>query len=73
MVVKDLSSLTVSGAAVVEMDNLATAKLEVTMSGAGQIVLDHLNNVRYYDDPQTDVETSGIGQFDSLGSKQNCG
>jgi len=138
IVVKDLSSLTVSGAADIDMDVLSTSTLEVTMSGAGQFVLNHLEaetlnvtlsglgsveasgavtnaridipgagsvnagdlqiqtadisisgfggatiwvtdqlngnisgggNVRYYGDPQTDVETSGVGQFNSLGSK----
>lgn len=138
IVVKDLSSLTISGAADVEMDSLSTSKLEVTMSGAGQFVLDELKadslnitlsgvgsvdasgevtkawidipgagsvnasdlkiqiadvnisgiggatvwvndrltgtisgggNVSYYGDPQTDVETTGLGQFKSLGNK----
>jgi hypothetical protein len=138
IVVKDLSSLTISGAADVQMDNLSTSSLKVSMSGAGQFVLDQLKadslntvlsgignievsgevsqaridipgagsinfgdlkietadvtisgigsasiwvtnqltgnisgggNVRYYGDPQTDVGSSGLGQFESLGSK----
>jgi hypothetical protein len=138
IVVKELSSLTISGAADVEMDSLSTPTLDVTMSGAGQFVLDQLKadslnitlsglgsvegsgevtnaridipgagsvnagdlkvqtvdvtisglgsatlwvtdqltgnisgggNVSYYGDPQTDVETTGLGQFKSLGSK----
>ena len=138
IVVKDLTSLTISGAADVEMGSLSTSRLDVNMSGAGQFVLDQLKaeslnitlsgigsvevsgevtnakidipgagnvnagdlkvqtanttisgvgnatlwvtdqltgnisgggNVSYYGNPQTDVETSGIGQFKSLGSK----
>jgi len=138
IVVKDLSSITLSGAADIQMDSLSTSRLEVNMSGAGQFVLDQLKadsvnitlsgigsvelsgqvsqaridipgagsinfgdlqiqtanvtisgvgsatiwvtdqltgnisgagNVSYYGNPQTDVETSGIGQFKSLGSK----
>lgn len=40
--VKDLNSVTVSGAADLEMDSLSTSKMAVTMSGAGQFVLDQL-------------------------------
>lgn len=138
IVIRDLSSLTISGAADVEMDSLSTSKLEITMSGAGQFVLDDLNadslnvtlsglgnveasgdvkqawieipgagsvnapdlkiqtadvsisgfgsatiwvtdrltgtisgggNVSYYGDPQTNVETTGLGQFKSQGDK----
>jgi hypothetical protein len=138
IIVKDLSSLTISGAADVEMDRLTTETLDVTMSGAGQFVLgqlkaDSLNtvlsgigsvevsgevsqaridipgagsvnfgdlkiktvnatisglgsatiwvtdqltgnisgagNVSYYGDPQTITESTGLGQFESLGSK----
>lgn len=138
IVVKDLSSLIISGAADVEMDSLSTPTLDVTMSGAGQFVLDQLKadslntvlsgigsvevsgqvsqaridipgagsinfgdlksqtvhvtisgigsatiwvtdqltgnisgggNVSYYGDPQTDVGSTGLGQFESLGSK----
>ena len=138
IVVKDLTSLTISGAADSQMDSLTTSSLDVNMSGAGQFVLDQLTadslnivlsglgnvevsgevtnaridipgagsinagdlkaqtvnatisgvgsatiwvsdqltgnisgagNVSYYGNPQTDVETSGIGQFKSLGSK----
>lgn len=42
IVVKDLTSLTISGAADVGMDSLTTSTLDVTMSGAGQFVLDQL-------------------------------
>jgi hypothetical protein len=138
IVVKDLSSLSISGAADIEMGSLSTSKLEVTMSGAGQFVLDQLladslnimlsgfgnveisgevakawidisgagnveaddlkiqtaditipgmgnatlwvteqltgnisggGSVSYYGNPQTDVETTGFGQFKSLGNK----
>ena len=138
IVVKDLTSLTISGAADVEMGILSTSILDVSMSGAGQFVLqqltaDSLNivlsgvgnvevsgevanaridipgagninagdlmsqtanatisglgsatlwvtdrltgnisgagNVSYYGDPQTGVETTGLGRFKSLGSK----
>ena len=138
IVVKDLSSLTLSGAADIQMDSLSTSTLDVSMSGAGQFVLDQFQadslktvlsgfgnveisgevsqaridipgagsinfgdlkiqtadttisgvgsatiwvtdqltgnisgagNVSYYGDPQTNIESTGIGQFKSLGTK----
>jgi hypothetical protein len=42
IVVKDLTALTINGAAGVEMASLATPELTVTMNGAGKISLDQL-------------------------------
>jgi hypothetical protein len=136
--VRDLTSLTISGAGKVEMPVLSTSDLEITMSGAGEYQLGQLNaegvqidltglgnitiagevsratieisgagevsagdlkcqtaditipglgnatvwvterltgnisgggNVSYYGNPQTNIQTSGIGQFRALGSK----
>jgi hypothetical protein len=39
----------------------ATDQLSGTISGSG--------NVRYYGDPQTDVNSTGLGNFESLGDK----
>jgi hypothetical protein len=136
--VQDLTGLTISGLADVEMDTLNTSTLAVTMSGAGKVVLDTLSadsvditvsglgnveiggqatrqqigisgagdvqngdlacqtanvsisglgsatiwvtkelvgtisgggNVRYYGSPQTNVQSTGVGRFESLGDK----
>lgn len=135
---KDLTSLTVSGLADIEMDSLSTTGLDIVMSGAGQFKLEQLNaesvninlsglgnveisgevtrtiieisgagsvnaadlkcqtadvnipglggatlwvtdqltgnisgggSANYYGNPQVDTETSGLGQFKSLGNK----
>ena len=59
--VKDLSSLTISGAADVEMDNLSTSILEVAMSGSGQFVLDDLNA------DSLNITLSGVGSVEVSG------
>lgn len=138
IVVKDLISLTVSGAGNIKMDSLSTSKMEVVMSGAGNFELGNLKaqslnvtisgvgnvnvageathawinisgagpvntpdlkiqtadvtisgigsatlwvtdeltgtisgagNVRYYGDPKTNVNSTGIGKFEALGAK----
>lgn len=52
---KDLTSLTVSGLADVEMDSLSTTRLDITMSGAGQFKLDQLNS------ESVNITLSGLG------------
>jgi len=42
LIVKDLTALTINGAAGVEMDSLATPDLTVTMNGAGRLTLGQL-------------------------------
>ena len=138
IMVTDLSSLTVSGLAEVEMESLSTSTLALDMSGAGHVQLNDLaaqnvditvnglggidvageaahatvsipgagevnagdlecetadvtisglgtatvwvtdeltgtisgaGNVRYYGNPVTDTQSTGVGQFESLGSK----
>jgi hypothetical protein len=59
--VKDLSSLAISGLGNVEMESLATPKLDIVMSGAGQVVLDKL----MADD--LEVEVSGLGNVELAG------
>jgi hypothetical protein len=61
IVVKDLSSLTISGAADVEMDGLSTSSFEFTMSGAGQFGLDALHA------DSLDVTLSGMGDVEISG------
>jgi hypothetical protein len=61
IVVKDLTSLTVSGAGDVQMETLSTPSLEITMSGAGivqqnQITTNNLN-----------ITLSGVGGIDITG------
>jgi hypothetical protein len=138
IVVKDLTSLTVSGLADVELEKFATGNLDIIMSGAGQVKLNQLSaqgvginvsglgnveiggevneatieipgagnvdasnlkaqsanvnisglgnatvwatgeltgtisgggDVSYYGDPQTSVNTTGLGNFKPLGNK----
>lgn len=55
IVVKDLSSLTISGAADVEIGSLTTPELKVEMNGAGQVTLDSLTS------DSLDITLSGVG------------
>jgi len=67
------------GAGGVNAGDLKIRTADVSISGIGSAtvwVTDQLNgnisgggNVRYYGNPQTDVESSGIDQLESLGSK----
>jgi hypothetical protein len=61
IMVKDLSSLMISGAAEAEMDRLTTSKLEITMSGAGQFVLDQLTA------ESVNILLSGLGNVEVSG------
>jgi hypothetical protein len=61
IVVKDLTSLTISGAADIEMNGLSTSNLEFTMNGAGQLGLDAL------DADSLDVTLSGVGDVEISG------
>jgi hypothetical protein len=61
IVVKDISSLTISGAADVELDSLSTSKLEITMSGAGQVELGYLNA------DSLNIMLSGVGNVEVSG------
>jgi len=61
IVVKDLDSLTISGAADIEMDSLSTSKLDITMSGAGQLKLDDLMA------DSLNITLSGVGNVDVSG------
>ena len=65
IVVKDLTSITLSGAADIEMNILATSELEVTMSGAGAIVLGQLDAV------SLDIDLSGFGDVNISGEVSN--
>ncbi len=58
---KDLTSLTVSGLADVEMDTLSTSGLSIVMSGAGQFKLDQLTA------ESVDIDLSGLGNVDISG------
>jgi hypothetical protein len=58
---KDLSSLSVSGLADVEMGTLTTSGLAVTMSGAGQFKLDQLSA------ESVNINLSGVGNVDISG------
>jgi len=58
---KDLTSLSVSGLADVEMGTLSTSRLAVTMSGAGQLQLGHLTA------ESININLSGIGNVDISG------
>ena len=61
IVVKDLTSLTISGAADVEMNGLSTSNFKFTMSGAGQLGLDALNA------DSLDITLSGVGDVELSG------
>ena len=58
---KDLTGLTVSGLADVEMDTLSTTGLDVEMSGAGQFKLEQL------DAESVNINLSGLGNVDISG------
>ena len=58
---KDLSKLTLSGLATVEMEALATSGLEVTVSGAGGFKLDDLSA------NSVDIALSGFGNVEIAG------
>jgi len=59
--VKDLTTLTVSGAAQVEMAALNTSALTMTMSGAGQFVLSKLAAT------SADIRLTGLGDIEVIG------
>jgi len=59
--VKDLTSLTISGAGEVEMGSLSTTGLDVTMSGAGQFQLDQLTA------ESVNINLSGVGGVNVAG------
>ena len=61
IVVKDLTFLTISGAADVEMNGLSTSNFKFTMSGAGQLGLDDLNA------DSVDITLSGVGDVELSG------
>ena len=59
--VKDLTGISVPGAAKVEVDKLKTDRLDLSLSGAGDISVDDLNG------DQLDVQISGAGDVDLAG------
>jgi hypothetical protein len=59
--VKDLTALTVSGAAEVEMDSLTTSALVAAMKGAGQIRLGELAA------DSIEIQVSGVGNIEVAG------
>jgi hypothetical protein len=59
--VKNLNSLTNSGAAKISMDTLSTQDLNVTLSGAGQVVFGQLTAESLY------VKISGLGGIEAQG------
>lgn len=61
IVVKDLTSLTISGAAEVDMDSLSTSRLDLTMSGAGSLKLSDLMA------ESVNITISGVGNVDVAG------
>lgn len=75
----DSLKVVISGAGGLDAGDLECQTADVTISGLGGATLwvtDQLNgtingsgNVRYYGDPQTDVSTPGLGDFESLGDK----
>lgn len=58
---KDLTSLTVSGLAMVEMETLTTSDLAVTMSGAGQLQLGRFSA------ESVKIDLSGLGNVEIAG------
>lgn len=66
VVFKDLASLTISGAANVEMDSLSTTKLDMTMSGAGSIEFGNLVA------QSTNITVSGLGNVNVAGEVANA-
>jgi hypothetical protein len=73
------ATINISGAGEVDAGDLECQTADVTISGLGTAtvwVTDELTgnisgagNVRYYGDPATNTESTGVGQFESLGSK----
>lgn len=61
IVVKDLTSLTVSGLADIQMESLSTTDLAVTMSGAGNLKLNQLKA------DSLNITLSGLGNVDIAG------
>lgn len=59
--VKDLSSLTVSGLADVQMETLSTPNMDLTMSGAGKLQLNQLTA------DSLNITLSGLGSVDIAG------
>jgi hypothetical protein len=72
-------AIDISGAGGVSAGDLKCQTADVTISGLGTAtvwVTDELNgtisgsgNVRYYGDPVTNTQSTGLGQFEALGSK----
>jgi hypothetical protein len=68
-----------SGAGELNATDFEVKRADVTISGIGTAtvwVTDELTgeisgagSVRYYDDPKANTTTSGVGRFESLGSK----
>ena len=73
------STIDISGAGNLKAADLKTQSTDISISGMGNAtvwVTEQLTgnisgggNVSYYGDPQTDFESTGMGQFKSLGSK----
>jgi hypothetical protein len=73
------ATIDIPGAGEVDAGDLECQTADVTISGLGTAtvwVTDELTgtisgagNVRYYGDPATNTESTGVGQFESLGSK----
>ena len=66
IVVKDLTSLTISGAADLNMDGLSTSKLDITVPGAGQVTLNDLMA------DSLNITLSGAGNIDVSGAVTNA-
>ncbi|MDW7657254.1 MAG: DUF2807 domain-containing protein [Bacillota bacterium] len=60
---KELNSILVSGQGNVEIPLLTTETLDILISGSGC--------VSYFCEPQMNINSSGLGTFKSLGSKQS--